>query len=141
MFGGTLADRVGSVATTTFGLVVMMLTLTLQSFTLKFAPPANIGPMLLVLIFGWGIGGWTFYPGQVANLVRIEPQASMIALSLNASAMYFGFALGSALGGLVLTALSPSDLGWVGGASEAVAVVLVLSRGRLERLKMPKIAG
>ena len=54
------------------------------------------------LIFCWGIGGWTFYPGQVANLVQIEPQASMIALSLNASAMYLGFAVGGALGGVVL---------------------------------------
>ena len=50
----------------------------------------------------------------------------MIALSLNASAMYFGFAVGGALGGLVLTTLTPSDLGWVGGCSEAVALALVL---------------
>ena len=52
----------------------------------------------------------------------------MIALSLNASAMYFGFAIGGALGGLVLATLSPSDLGWIGGSSEAVAVALVLFR-------------
>ena len=141
MMGGTLADRIGPTATTTLGLMIMMFALTLQSVTLKFSLPAYAGPVFLVLVFCWGIGGWTFYPGQVANLVRIEPQASMIALSLNASAMYFGFAVGGALGGLVLATLSPADLGWIGGSSEAVAIVLVLSRGRLERLKLHKIAG
>ena len=73
--------------------------------------------------------------------MRIEPQASMIALSLNASAMYLGFAIGGGLGGLVLTTLSPSDLGWIGGSSEALALALVLYLGRQTRLKLHKIAG
>jgi predicted MFS family arabinose efflux permease len=119
----------------------MMLALTLQSVTLKFGLPEHARPVFLVLIFCWGIGGWAFYPGQIANLVRIEPQASMIALSLNASAMYFGFAVGGALGGIVLAALSPSDLGWTGGCSEAVALTLVLFRGWRQRLKLHQIAG
>jgi predicted MFS family arabinose efflux permease len=141
MLGGSLADRIGPVPTATFGLVLMMCSLTLLSVTLKFAAPGYAGPIFLILIFCWGIAGWTFYPGQIANLVRIEPQASMIALSLNASAMYFGFAIGGALGGIVLATLSPSDLGWVGGFSEAVALVLVLFRRRREGLKLHKIAG
>jgi predicted MFS family arabinose efflux permease len=141
MLGGTLADRIGPVPTATFGLILMMCALTLLSVTLKFAAPGYAGPIFLVLIFCWGIAGWTFYPGQIANLVRIEPQASMIALSLNASAMYFGFAIGGALGGIVLATLSPSDLGWVGGFSEAVALALVLLRSRHKGLELHKIAG
>ena len=128
LLGGMLTDRIGPASTTTFGLVVMMLALALQSVTLKFGLPEYARPIFLVLIFCWGVGGWAFYPGQIASLVRVEPQASVIALSLNASAMYFGFAIGGALGGLVLAALSPSDLGWIGGSSEAVAVALVLFR-------------
>jgi predicted MFS family arabinose efflux permease len=135
MLGGTLADRIGPVPTATLGLVTMMMALTLQSITLKFAPPEYARPIFLSLIFLWGIGGWTFYPGQVANLVQIEPHASMIALSLNASAMYLGFAMGGALGGIVLTALLPSDLGWIGGSSLAAALALVLLRGWQARLK------
>jgi predicted MFS family arabinose efflux permease len=133
--GGTLADRIGPVPTATLGLVTMMMALTLQSVTLKFAPPEYARTVLLGLIFFWGIGGWAFYTGQVANLVHIEPHASMIALSLNASAMYLGFAAGGALGGIVLTALSPNDLGWVGGSSVATALAMVLLHGRQARLK------
>jgi predicted MFS family arabinose efflux permease len=142
MLGGTLTDRLGPAPTATLGLIVMMFALTLLSVTLKYFPPDHARAVFLVLIFCWGIAGWTFYPGQVANLVRIEPQAAMIALSLNASAMYFGFAIAGGLGGLVLTALTPSDLGWVGGCSEAAALALVLFRGaRARRPKVHKIAG
>ncbi|SDT44457.1 MFS transporter [Bradyrhizobium canariense] len=135
MLGGTLADRIGPVPTATLGLVTMMMALILQSIALKFAPPEYARPAVLGLIFFWGIGGWAFYTGQVAHLVHIEPHASMIALSLNASAMYLGFAAGGALGGIVLTALSPTDLGWVGGSSVATALAMVLLRGRRAQLK------
>jgi predicted MFS family arabinose efflux permease len=135
MLGGSLADRIGPVPTATLGLVTMMTALALQSIALKFAAPEFARPIFLCLIFFWGIGGWTFYPGQAANLVQIERHAPMIALSLNASAMYLGFAVGGALGGIVLTTLSPDDLGWVGGSSVAAALMLVLLGGWQARLK------
>ncbi len=65
----------------------------------------------------------------------------MIALSLNASAMYLGFAMGGVAGGIVLGVLGPSDLGWIGGCSVAAALALLLFRGWLEVPKLGKIAG
>jgi len=135
MLGGTLADRIGPVQTATLGLVIMVMALTLQSITLKFLPPETARPVFISLIFLSGIGGWTFYPGQAANLVQIEPHAAMIALSLNASAMYLGFAVGGVLGGIVLTALTPGDLGWAAGGGAAAALALLLLRGWRLRLK------
>jgi predicted MFS family arabinose efflux permease len=135
MLGGTLADRIGPAPTATLGLVVAMMALMLQSVTLKYLSPEHARPVFLTLIFFQGIGGWTFYPGQVANLVHSEPHAPMIALSLNASAMYLGFAIGSALGGIVLAGLSADDLGWVGGCGVAAALAGVLLRRRQVRLK------
>jgi predicted MFS family arabinose efflux permease len=135
MLGGTLADRIGPVPTAASGLVTVMMALILQSLTLKWLPAEYARPVFLSLIFVQGIGGWMFYPGQVANLVQVEPQAPMIALSLNASAMYLGFAIGGALGGIVLTGLSPADLGWVGGCGVAAALAGLLLRRRQPRLK------
>jgi predicted MFS family arabinose efflux permease len=55
--------------------------------------------------------------------------------------MYIGFAAGSALGGLVLSTLGSSDLGWIGGCAEAAALALILV-GRLpQRPKVAEIAG
>jgi predicted MFS family arabinose efflux permease len=141
MLGGTLADRIGPVPTATFGLAIMALALTLFSVVLKFASPEHARYAVLLILFCWGIAGWAFYTAQTANIMRIDPQASMIAVSLNASAMYFGFAIGGAAGGIVLSVWGPSDLGWVGGCSVATAFALLLFQGRQERLKLSKIAG
>jgi len=141
MLGGTFADRLGPVPTASLGLAGMAMALILQSIALKFASPEHARYVLLLLIFCWGIAGWTFYPAQVASIIRIDPQASMIALSLNASAMYVGFAIGGAAGGIVLSVLGPSDLGWIGGSSVAAALALLLFRGRRQRLKLHQIAG
>jgi len=130
MLGGTLADRIGPVPTAALGLAGMAAALILQSFALKFTSPEHARYIVLLLIFGWGISGWTFYPAQVASIIRIDPQAAAIALSLNNSSMYLGFAIGGAAGGLVLSVLGPTDLGWIGGSSVCVALALLLFRRR-----------
>jgi predicted MFS family arabinose efflux permease len=136
MLGGTLADRMGPVPTAALGLAGMAAALIMQSFALKFTSPEHARYIMLLLIFCWGISGWTFYPAQVASIIRIDPQASVIALSLNASAMYLGFAVGGAAGGLVLSVLGPTDLGWIGGSSVAASLALLLFRGRQARLTL-----
>ena len=141
MLGGTLADKLGPMPTAALGLASMAVALTLESPTLKFASPEYVRYVFLLLIFGWGISGWLFYPAQVARIMRIDPQAAVIAVSLNASAMYLGFAIGGAAGGLVLSTLGPTDLGWVGGASVFASLALLLRRRQQERLKLSKSAG
>jgi predicted MFS family arabinose efflux permease len=141
MLGGVLADRLGTGPTAGLGLAGMATALILLSVALKAASPDAVRYLVLLLIFCWAISGWAFYPAQVASIVRIEPQASMIALSLNASAMYLGFASGGAVGGIVLSTLGAADLGWVGGSSVALSLAVLLLRGRQERLKLFKIAG
>ncbi|MEU6115108.1 MFS transporter [Streptomyces sp. NPDC047117] len=58
--------------------------------------------LLFVLIAAWALVGWMFIPAQQQRLLHSTgPQAS-VALSLNASAIYVGQALGGALGGALL---------------------------------------
>ena len=141
MLGGTLADRFGPLPTAAVGLAGMATALVLLSLVLKSATPDHARYAVLLLVFGWAIAGWAFYPAQVASIIRIDPRTSVIALSLNASAMYLGFALGGASGGIVLSILGPTDLGWVGGSSVAASLAVLLFRSRQERLKPCKIAG
>jgi predicted MFS family arabinose efflux permease len=141
MLGGTLSDRMGPVPTAALGLAGMAAALILQSFALKFTSPEHARYIVLLLIFCWGISGWTFYPAQVASIIRIDPRASAIALSLNASAMYLGFAIGGAAGGLVLSGLGPTNLGWIGGSSVAAALALLLFRARQASLTLAAKTG
>src|SRR5262249_23149914 len=140
MLGGVLADRLGTLATAALGLAGMATALILHSLILKLMPE-QADYAVLGAIFLWGISGWAFYPAQIASIIRVEPQASMIALSLNASAMYLGFAIGGALGGAVLATLSPTDLGWVGGSSVTASLLVHLVRGWQARPRAVKIAG
>jgi predicted MFS family arabinose efflux permease len=141
MLGGTLADRLGPISTAALGLAGMATALILLSLALKVASPEYAGYVVLLLVFGWAIAGWAFYPAQIASIIRIDPRSSAIALSLNASTMYLGFAIGGLAGAIVLSILGPTDLGWVGGLSIAASLAVLLLRGRQERLKPYKIAG
>ncbi|WP_426436720.1 MFS transporter [Bradyrhizobium genosp. P] len=141
LLGGSLADRLGPIPTATLGLIGMILALTLQSAALKFAPPELAGPIILALIFCQGFSGWAFYTAQIASIVRIEPDVATIALSLNASAMYLGFAIGGITGAVVLSVMGPSDLGWTGGLCVVAALAALLICGRQTRLEPLEIAG
>jgi predicted MFS family arabinose efflux permease len=140
VLGGLLADRLGTTATAALGLGGMATALILHSVVLKFMPE-HARHAVLGAIFLWAISGWAFYPAQIASIIRIDPKASMIALSLNASAMYLGFAIGGVLGGAVLAARGPTDLGWVGGLGVAAALSVHLLRGWQARPKPYGIAG
>ena len=138
--GGRWADRFGPTVVAVLALVQLIVVFTLQSVALKYASPDIAVIAMLTLIFLWGLAGWAFYPAQIVTLVRLTPEAPMIALSLNASALYFGIGLGGALGGGVLSVLRPSDLGWVSACCFSVALAITLWRTAQERPKLHKIA-
>lgn len=134
ILGGILVDRIGSIRTTAFALTLYILVLGTISLTSKIVPGPHSSLILLALMVPWGIAGWAFPPAQNAHLVRISPDAPMVALSLNASALYFGMAVGSLLGGLTLSWGTASDLGWVGALTAVIALGLLLIFSRIGRI-------
>lgn len=139
--GGALVDRIGPKVTTTIALATVATMLILQSVTLKFAPPELAITIFLVTLFFWGASGWGFYPAQVTNLLRLAPDAPTVALSLNSSAMYLGFAIGGAGGGIIVASLPIYDIGWICGLTVLAGLALHLFRERQQRLKLAEIAG
>jgi hypothetical protein len=55
-----------------------------------------------------------------------------VVLSLNASFMFAGFALGAALGSVTIAHSSPAALGFVGAASIVAGLILVFAITRAE---------
>ena len=76
----------------------------------------------MALTFIWGIVGWAFMAPQQSRIVSLDPASQNVSLSLNASAIYVGAAIGSAAGGAVIDGLGFVALGWVSGAA-TVAVL------------------
>jgi predicted MFS family arabinose efflux permease len=126
--GGWLSDRSGPVPTLVTALAVLTVADLACTAAALLGPSTAAQTILAVAMVSWGVAGWAFHPAQSARLVSLAPDAAVVALSLNASAMYLGSAAGAALGALTLSIGSVSDLGWVGASYRlAGLVVLVLA--------------
>jgi len=110
--GGQLADRFG--ATRTVIGTTLLFTIVVASLgLLPHAPAGNAAALFLGFMFVWGLIGWALPPAQASRIIKLAPDAAPLALSLNASSIYLGVALGSVVGGEVLNYATPADLGWV----------------------------
>ncbi len=131
--GGIASDRFGPVRTLTIVLIVLALALaaaSLMAATLDPAVALFVAPLIMLV---WSGAGWAGHPSQMARLVAMAPSTAVIALSLNASALYIGIAAGSALGQQVLRHLGTWPLGLVGAACEVGALALLWVALRRDR--------
>jgi len=128
--GGQLSDRIGAQATVTIAAVLNIVFLVLLG-AIPMLPAAAVTPVYFGFMVLWGIAGWMFVPGQVSRVVALSPSSAPLALSLNASFLYLGTALGALVGGYVLEHLPIDQLGLVAAVFPALALgVIFLSRPR-----------
>lgn len=118
--GGQLADAKGSKFTITTGLLIQGITL-----VLFFLTGVHVIVLILVLMI-FMLGTWSISPAQQLLLVTLVPRNPDMALSVNTSFIQFGFALGSALGGFVISRTSVLHLNWAGLAAVTVAWILAM---------------
>ena len=130
LVGGNVADKIPAGR----ALAVILAVLAMTSTAVAVAGGLSHGAAAIVLpiaIALWGLFGWGFMPIQQARLVAINPALATVLLSLNASAIYVGVALGSAAGGAVVARGPIHNLGWVSVACDVAALgVLVLTTRR-----------
>ncbi|WP_339320103.1 MFS transporter [Paenibacillus sp. FSL R10-2734] len=118
--GGQLADAKGSKFTITLGLL-------LQGATLLLFALAGFNFFVLILILMiFMLATWSISPAQQLYLVTLVPRNPDIALSVNTSFIQFGFALGSGLGGLIISRTSVLNLNWVGLSAVSIALLLAI---------------
>ena len=129
--GGISADRFGALRTVRTSLAALTLVLAL----LGAAAAAHLAPAVVIGVGLWGLLGWAFYAAQMANLVRLAPELAMVTLSLNASTFYFGVALGSLTGSLVLR-LGAGKLAFIAAALELAALAIL----QFEPRPLPRVA-
>jgi predicted MFS family arabinose efflux permease len=133
--GGMASDRFGPERTLTVVLALLAAALLAASLIAVGLPPAAaIWPIPFVLLV-WSAAGWAGHPSQMSRLAAMAPDAAVVALSLNASALYFGIAAGAALGQQVMRHAGTWPLGFVGAACEvaALAVLFVAMRRKRRR--------
>lgn len=118
--GGWMADRLGAVRTLVILSLGQIVAMPLLS-ALPFPTALVIG-----LIFVWSMLGWSFLAAQQVRLLAIAPESATVVLSLNAAAIYIGAAVGSAIGGLVVSQIGVGMTGLVGGSMALIALGHIL---------------
>ncbi|MBM9507465.1 MFS transporter [Actinacidiphila acididurans] len=136
---GWLTDHRSPSAVAAFsigGLVVAYGALGLLAWRTR--PSAGVAVALAALVVFWALTGWMFYPAQQKRLVAVAglPQAPVV-LSLSASAVYAGQAVGGAAGGALLGG-NPGRLGAAAAVAEALALVALAVAVRQGRAPRPK---
>lgn len=125
--GGQAADRFGATRTVGWSLALSAAMLVMLSVVPTFLPQHIAGPVLMALMVPWGMVGWAFPPAQASRIIKLAPDAAPIVLSLNASALYLGVALGAVVGGAVLRYGVPADLGLIAAIFPLIGLGVVLA--------------
>ena len=139
--GGRLNDRLGSKTVIVSALALLgasFVTMSLSAYLL--APAVARVPVLLAIVV-WGLAAWSYFPAQQARLIEVAGvKLASVVLSLNASFMFAGFALGAALGSVTIEHSSPAALGFVGASSIVAGLILVLAITQ-EKETAPDVSG
>ncbi|MEC1120373.1 MFS transporter [Bacillus safensis] len=130
--GGVAADKKGPTFTIFSGIILQIIMLMLLAFvTGKLV-------VMVVVIMIWMIATWSTSPAQQLYLVTLVPKSPDIALSVNTSFIQFGFALGSGLGGLVLSRTSILHLSWISAGTVLLALLMTILMVAFDRISQQK---
>ncbi|MGM5473620.1 MFS transporter [Bacillus pumilus] len=136
--GGMTADKKGPIFTIFSGIILQIIMLMLLSFV-----TGNLVVMVAVIMI-WMIATWSTSPAQQLYLVTLVPKSPDIALSVNTSFIQFGFALGSGVGGIVLSETSILNLSWISAGTVFLALlmtILMVAFDRFSQRKSLKVIG
>jgi DHA1 family inner membrane transport protein len=121
--GGWANDRFGSKRT-------LFVQLTVLGSMMVLVPLTRGHYGLLVSVFVvWGVAGFGMMTPQQSRLAVIAPAQAPILLSLNTSMLYFGTALGAAIGGAVVEHVGFAHMAWVGVPFALAGLTTLLIRG------------
>lgn len=131
IWGGKLADRKGPVP----ALNIIFTALALVLFTFNFTASHPVAAVLTVLVWGafafGNVPGLQVYVVQLAE--RYTPNAVDVASGLNIAAFNIGIAVGSMIGGAVVSEMSLIDTSWIGGVIIILAIALNCFSGYLDK--------
>ncbi|WP_079478305.1 MFS transporter [Halobacillus salinus] len=107
--GGTLSDRFGS-ERSIIGIIIAF------AVAIFLIPHVTFSlPIFLAVMIIWSALSWAITPAQQNYLISSAPETSDIQQSLNNSALHFGIAAGSSIGGIVIEQTSVINNATVGG--------------------------
>ncbi|MBM7652430.1 MFS transporter [Neobacillus cucumis] len=118
--GGFMADKWGSRKSILTIVAVFCL-------VLFILPKATLSTILFVVVMMvWSMLSWAITPAQQNYLIETTPETADIQQSLNNSAMHFGIAAGSVIGGVVINQYSVYYNATIGGIFVFLALICAI---------------
>lgn len=125
--GGTIADLFGAKRTILAVIIIF-------GFAIFSIPYTTFSiPIFLVVMVVWGMMSWAMTPPMQTYLMEVSPETANIQISFNNSAVHFGIAIGSTVGGIVVEMASVELTPTVGGLFVFVALATALISMAKER--------
>lgn len=122
--GGSGVDRFGSRKVQAIALPAMAIAFIALTVVGLRPGPSDIVAIVVAVVV-WGISAWGFFPAQQNRLIGVAGLASTpVILSLNASFMYLGFAIGAVLGSAVISVMGVVWIGAAGALSLLAAMAM-----------------
>lgn len=121
LLGGWANDRFGADRS-------LLVQLSLLGATMLALPlAAGSHAWLLAILVTWATAGFGIMAPQQSRLAGLAPAQAPILLSINASMLYLGTALGAAVGGAAIAAVGFARLSWVAAPFAAAGLAILLS--------------
>lgn len=131
IWGGKLADKHGAVKALSIIFTALTALLVVFQFTSGFAIPA-LFTLLVMGVFAFGnVPGLQVYVVQKAE--EVTPNAVDVASGLNIAAFNVGIALGSVIGGQVVSTIGLAQTPWIGAVIVLGALLLTRLSGHLDK--------
>ena len=121
--GGWANDRFGPLLTLKAQLGLLIAMMLLVPLT-----RGHYSWMMLVFV-AWGVAGFGMMSPIQSRLAMASPRQAPILFSLNASMLYFGTALGAAVGGAASVVVGFDKLAWVGTVFALLGAASFAGRG------------
>ena len=118
--GGYCADKYGVINTL---LVSMICDIVALSFLTIFT---NSTLCIFIFLFFWSAAVWSVQPAQLSNLTSLVPSQSSMILGLNQSVSQISMAVGSVLGGTIISFFPMLSLAWIGNIGVLISIILVI---------------
>lgn len=99
---GIAADRLGPTRVLIAG--YMLMAATMAAFAVLAAAHVQVPALVALLAIAWGASTWCQTPPQQHRLFTAAPAEAPLLMALNASAIYVGIGVGTASGGLLISA-------------------------------------
>lgn len=124
---GSLTDRFGSRK-------IILTAILIFASALFLLPVTFISvPAFMITLIVWGMMSWSITPAVQSYLIEASPETAAIQQSLNNSALHFGIAFGSFVGGIVVKEASLIKAPLAGGSLVIIALICALISMRRSR--------